>query len=299
MELATLASGSSGNACLIRAGGAGLLIDAGIGPRAMEARLRDVGCGWDQIAAVVLTHTHGDHVHLPTLRHLLVRRRVPLYCHDGHRATLRQRAGFAALEATGLVRPFDERPWLGPAGFRIEPVAATHDDEPTYGFRVEARPTPRGRLCAVGYLADTGCWRDAQADALADVGLVALESNHDPMLQRASGRPAYLIRRILGDRGHLSNGQAAGLLSAVLARSRPGSVRTVVLLHLSEQCNRPELAVEAADGALRAAGRRAAVLVARQWVALPCVPVGCQQRRTRAVAAPRQPLRGTPWPISS
>ncbi|HEU5119100.1 MAG TPA: MBL fold metallo-hydrolase, partial [Isosphaeraceae bacterium] len=72
------------------------------------------------------------------------------------------------------------------------------------------------------------------------------------------------IARNLGRRGHLSNDQAAELLSAVYARSRAGTVRNVVLLHLSGHCNRPDLAVKSARASARAAGRRSAIHVARQ-----------------------------------
>src|SRR5262249_10105452 len=62
VQFAVLASGSSGNATLIRSGGAGLLVDLGIGPRTIAQRLESVGASWDHVGAAVLTHTHGDHV---------------------------------------------------------------------------------------------------------------------------------------------------------------------------------------------------------------------------------------------
>src|SRR3954449_1920509 len=87
VQFAVLASGSRGNATLIRSGGAGLLIDLGVGPRTLEARLASVGSGWGHVAAALLTHTHGDHVDNNTL-HNLARRGVPLYCHEAHRGAL-------------------------------------------------------------------------------------------------------------------------------------------------------------------------------------------------------------------
>ncbi len=88
------------------------------------------------------------------------------------------------------------------------------------------------------------------AESLAGVDLIGLEFNHDVEMQKSSRRPEYLIERNLGDRGHLSNAQAALLLEAVLSRSHEGAPRHVVLLHLSEQCNQPELALEAARAAI-------------------------------------------------
>ena len=293
VQFAMLASGSGGNSALIQAGGAGLLIDVGLGPRALAARLESVGSGWDRVGAAILTHTHGDHVHPNTLQ-AMARKGVALYCHEGHRATLGRHEGFADLGGAGSIRTYDERPFLAPNGMRIEPLALRHDGGPTFGFRVEGKADGRGRWAALGYLADTGCWSDAMADALADVDLLGVEFNHDVELQRRSGRSPYLIARNLGDRGHLSNAQGADLVSAVLARSRPGALRHVVLLHLSRQCNRPPLAIAAARSALRRSGRRAAVHAALQASAFPDVRVE-PAPPARRNPTPTPTLPGFPW----
>ena len=93
------------------------------------------------------------------------------------------------------------------------------------------------------------------AESLIDVDVLGVEFNHDVALQRSAPRPEFLIARNLSDEGHLSNRQGAELVQAVLARSGVGALRHVVLLHLSEQCNQPELAIQAAGAAIRAAGR--------------------------------------------
>ena len=156
------------------------------------------------------------------------------------------RGSLQKLESRGLVRLYDGRPWLAPCGLRIESIEARHDDPATFGFRIEARSGRRGPTRSLGYLADTGMWTAAQADALADVDLLGVEFNHDVELQKNSGRPPFLVRRVLGNRGHLSNAQGADLVRAVVSRSRPGRLRSLVLLHLSEQCNCPDLARETA-----------------------------------------------------
>ncbi len=225
IQFAVLASGSRGNASLVQAGPAGLLIDLGLGPRALVARLEGVGSDLGRIGTAVLTHTHGDHVRSATIR-LLADRKIPFYCHEGHRAALAVHAGFRELDALRLVRHYDDRPFLSPTGLRIEPVELSHDGGPTFGFRVEGRPERRSRPVSLGYLADSGCWSEAIADAMTDVNALGIEFNHDVTLQLNSGRAAYLIQRNLGDRGHLSNDQGAGLVSAVLGRSAPGSVGT-------------------------------------------------------------------------
>src|SRR5206468_2121993 len=134
VQFAVLASGSRGNATLIQAGGVGVLLDVGIGPRTLASRLASVGASWERIAAVLLTHTHGDHIEDATL-HAMARRGVMLYCHEGHRAELGSFPGYRALEAAGLIRGFESEPFLTPSGMRVEPVALSHDSGPTFGFR--------------------------------------------------------------------------------------------------------------------------------------------------------------------
>ncbi len=289
LRFSMLASGSAGNAALIRGLGAGLLIDVGLGPRTLAKRLEGVGANWDAIAAVLLTHTHGDHVDSATLR-LMARRGVALYCHQGHRRSLGRLEGFAHLEAAGGVKEYDDRPFLAPNGMHVEPLTLRHDGGPTFGFRVEGRADRRGRRASVGYLADTGCWTEALADALTDVDLLGVEFNHDVDLQRGSGRSPFLIARNLGDRGHLSNAQGADLVAEVLGRSGPGAPRHLVLLHLSQQCNRPPLAMAAARWALRRAGRRAGVHAALQGEAYPDLRVMPPRRKSpRAATHPLFP----------
>ncbi len=281
IQFSVLASGSRGNTTLVRAGHAGLLIDFGLIPNVLESRLSEVGSGWNHISAALLTHTHGDHVNPSTLR-WFANQKVLLYCHEGHRANLATRPGFRELDGLGLVRHFDDRPFLTPMGMRVEAVELSHDGGPTFGFRIEGRPERKARPVSVGYLADTGTWTEAMAEAMSDVALLGVEFNHDVDLQRRSGRAAYLIARNLGPRGHLSNDQGAGLVASVLRRSAPGSLRHLVLLHLSEQCNRPALAIEQAQGAVRASGRKVAVHAARQRDAFPDLQV-LAGRKPRAV----------------
>jgi phosphoribosyl 1,2-cyclic phosphodiesterase len=280
VQFAVLASGSRGNATLVQAGGTGVLLDLGIGPRALGERLRSVGSAWERISSAFLTHTHGDHVDNNTLNGM-VRHGVSLYCHEGHRAALDRLSGFQALRDAGLVRNYDDRPFMTPNGLRVESLELRHDGGPTFGFRVEVKSGRDPRRVALGYLADTGSWSEGMAEALTDVDLLAVEFNHDVEMQRRSQRSPHLIARNLGDWGHLSNEQGADFLRAVHTRSAPGALRHVVLLHLSEQCNMPGLAVQTAREAVRGTGRRVIIHAARQAPAHPNLQVEPSRRRTR------------------
>jgi phosphoribosyl 1,2-cyclic phosphodiesterase len=275
LRFSMLASGSSGNACLIEADGFGVLVDAGLGPRQLAGRLAAVGASWHHVDAVLLTHTHGDHWNQRTLAQLQ-RLGVPLYCHAHHHVTLRGAGGaFAALRTANLVRGYElgELLELSPA-LRCYPLPLSHDDGTTCGFRFEALPDLFGHTATLGYAADLGCWQPALADTLADVDVLALEFNHDVILEETSGRSPALVMRVLGDRGHLSNVQAADLLREILKRSQPGRVKHLVQLHLSRQCNRPAMAVDAARVVLEEMGAELAVHTAQQDEVGPSLLVG-------------------------
>lgn len=292
MRFTVLASGSAGNASLVQVDGCGVLIDVGLGPRQLAARLAECGAGWDDVHAVLLTHTHGDHWHESTLKHLQ-RRGIRLWCHDGHQAALHNASRhFHQLSACGLVQTFEPgQPMDLGAGLTAHAVRLAHDASATFGFRLELLNDEDDCLAALAYAADLGSWTSQVAGLLTNADIVALEFNHDVAMQHASGRPFHLIRRILGDRGHLSNAQAAALLRAALRQSAFGRLRHVVLLHLSEECNRPELALAAAETAVQ--GHEVRVHAAHQDAPLPAVATGSGWRRRSY--GPRRALSCTGW----
>jgi phosphoribosyl 1,2-cyclic phosphodiesterase len=223
-----------------------------------------VGASWNDINAVLLTHTHSDHWNERTLAGLH-RKGIPLYCHADHYDPLTGYSeSFAALLANNLVRGYEAGDSLDVApGLRCLPLPLRHDGGPTFGFRLERRSDLFGRECALGYAADLGCWDADLAQGLADVDLLALEFNHDVAMEAASGRSPQLVARVLGDDGHLSNEQAAGLLREVLQRSTKHP-RHIVQLHLSRDCNHPTLAAETARRLLDELAVSAEVHTARQ-----------------------------------
>lgn len=247
-RFSVLASGSSGNANLLQSGDFGLLVDAGLPPRTIASRLAAVGASWRSVRAVLLTHTHTDHWNETTFAQLRALG-LPLWCHAGHFAVLSSYgSAFQELLAAGLVRTYemDEEFEIAP-GLTCRPLRVPHDSEPTFGFRFAGSPDLFGPTWSLGYLSDLGCWSEELVRGIGEVDVLALEFNHDVGLERRSRRPAHLIARVLGDFGHLSNAQAANFLRTTLEQSSPGKLRHVVQLHLSRDCNRPELAAAAAD----------------------------------------------------
>jgi hypothetical protein len=125
-------------------------------------------------------------------------------------------------------------------------------------------------------------------NTFAGVDVLAIEYNHDEKMERSSSRPAYLVQRVLGDKGHLSNRQAAELTRAIATRSGPGFPSHLVQLHLSRDCNHPHLAECAGRGALASLNPGASVITASQDI-----PARSIYLSRRADAAFRAVARGS------
>ena len=263
VSFAVLASGSSGNASVLEVDSARVLIDCGIGPRQLADRLRAVGLSWPDISAVILTHTHSDHWRETTFKHFL-KYRIPFFCHPHHdRSLLSEMPGFEKLAESGLVRHYSEASCIDfGSGLVCWPIPVSHDGGPTFGFRFIARQPDGTAPIVAAYLADIGSWTPELVQVVANVDLLALEFNHDVEMELSSGRSSHLIERVLGKFGHLSNEQAALFLREVLLASRPGRLQHLVQLHLSRDCNHPDLAVESARSILDELASAATVVTA-------------------------------------
>jgi phosphoribosyl 1,2-cyclic phosphodiesterase len=258
IHFCVLGSGSSGNATVIVSAHTHLLIDCGFSGDMIAERMTGTGADWASLDAVLLTHTHQDHIRATAVRECLAHG-VTLFCHESHVTQLEGRRHFRKLVAAGLVKTYDPQvPFKLPGGAQACAFPVPHDCPRTFGFRVEV-PGEHGHTRRIAYLADLGHWTPTLTEAVAGVDLLALEFNHDEEMERNSRRHADLIERVLGPFGHLSNSQAAGAIEA-LARSA-SKPKQLVLLHLSRECNLERLAFNAA---LQAMGDGAPVFVTKQ-----------------------------------
>lgn len=287
-----LASGSSGNAALLEVNGFGLMIDCGLHPRLLTARLSSIGASWDKVHAVILTHTHGDHWKDLTLAELRSRR-IPLYAHPDQLDHLNTAApAFSSLHSALLTRTYagEQVIELAP-GLTCRPVQVSHDSDPTFAFRFDyhegGNPAP---AWAVAYASDLGCGSEELVDLFAGVDVLAIEYNHDEKMERNSRRPAYLVQRVLGDDGHLSNRQAADLTRVIAARSAPAFPSHLIQLHLSRDCNHPWLAESAGRNALADLNPSAVVITASQDI--PTRSVQLQRHPDSARRTELRPLLG-------
>lgn len=238
LRICVLGSGSKGNSILIRSGQTDILLDAGLSARETERRLVEAGVEAAALGAICLTHEHKDHCGALAVLH--GRYRTPLYANAGTIEGVMQAFPGARL---------DWNIFTTGAGFQLHdlgvfPFAVSHDAFEPVGFVVTCG------VCCIGVLTDSGCVPDAAQERLRGCDLIVMEANHDEAMLQASGRPYALRRRIAGMRGHLSNRAAAQALCAV----GPGRLREVLLTHISDDCNTPELAIRTVRTALCGSG---------------------------------------------
>lgn len=227
-----------------------VLVDAGLPPRVLRERFAAAGLPHRGLDHLLVTHGHLDHARSAGI--VAKQHQATVHCAN---SLLRARAVARAPRLVAL-RIGGETELEGSgerARYRAVPIP--HDCDPTVAYRIEHR----GRALAI--LTDIGRPDPGVAEALRGVHLLVLEFNHDAELLAAGPYGDALKRRILGDRGHLSNAQAAEMLRRIAAPE----LHTVVLAHLSAQNNSPELARAAAHEALAEIGRGdVRVVVARQ-----------------------------------
>ncbi len=240
MRYCPLFSGSSGNCTYVGTADGGVLIDAGVSARRIKNALLEREIDPSTIRAVLLTHEHTDHV--AGLQVLCKQFGWSVVASEG---TLDGLAEQDKLPCNGKIYMLPTNRSLTVAGLHITPFEAPHDSRQCYGYRIDSED---GRSLAM--TTDLGYMPDGVLQAITGCQTVHIESNHDPEMLRNGPYPPWLIQRIRGQGGHLSNQECAAVLPTLL---KAGANR-IVLAHLSEHNNTPALALECASAALTAAG---------------------------------------------
>ena len=250
----TLASGSSGNALLLSCGESYILLDAGISCRRITAALRELGLELGSLTAILITHTHADHI--SGLQTLLKRCAAPVFTTERAARELSWRLPGAETRLDAL--DFGIPQSIGE--FAVTAFPTSHDAPGSCGFRLDAAGG------AVGVLTDTGYVTDEALDLLPGVDMAILEFNHDVEALCSGPYPYYLKQRILGLQGHLCNEDAAQF-AVTLAEN---GACDIVLAHLSRDNNTPAMALNAAAAALDGAGLTPELSVAPRDTVGPC-----------------------------
>jgi phosphoribosyl 1,2-cyclic phosphodiesterase len=238
LRVCILGSGSSGNCAFVGSESTGILIDAGLSAREIARRLGEIGAGVPSISAVCVSHEHNDHT--AGLRILHEKHGISVYANQGTVEGLSRDARLAGLRWTVFTTgaPFDV------GDMTIEPFSVSHDAFEPVGFAISSGSA------RVGIVTDIGTPTTLVRERLKGCHAVVVESNHDEQMLRDAARPWHLKQRISGRQGHLSNRGAAAMICDIAGPQ----LHHVFLAHLSEECNRPELARRTASEMLAQAG---------------------------------------------
>ena len=216
MKIVVIQSGSKGNATLVIDQGRVLLIDMGVGLRVLKEALEKENLNMMSINAMLLTHEHWDHTtgirYLPPL---------PIYC---------TKETWSSPNVVEVI-PYET---FNIEHFNVTPIKTSHDVKNPLGFIID---NDKEKLV---YVTDTGKITKKSLEKMKNADYYVIESNHDPEMLMATNRPMMLKRRILSTKGHLSNEQSASYMCECIGER----TKQIILAHLSEEANAPEVALE-------------------------------------------------------
>jgi phosphoribosyl 1,2-cyclic phosphodiesterase len=279
VRVCVLSSGSGGNCLWVEAGGARVLVDAGLSLKETRRRCAEVGLDLRDATDLLLTHEHADH----SCGAGALARKLRLRVH----ATPRTLAALCDGPPPEICFPLAAGQPLLLEGLQVMPLAVPHDARDPVAYTFEER-TPAGRVRAA-IVTDLGSAPAKLVRALSGLDALVLEMNYDARMLLEGAYPYRLKQRIHSDVGHLSNAQGAALLGHVLH----AGLRQVVLAHLSEHNNSQAHARRAAEAVLARGGHRAKIQIAGQHgplapLELLAMPAARSGRAGRGFGPPQQ-----------
>jgi phosphoribosyl 1,2-cyclic phosphodiesterase len=240
MRVNILASGSGGNCIALTSGETTILIDIGIAKTKIEKRLIEEGIRPDTIAAILITHAHGDHVKgLP----LANKYKIPVYAAEGEWKSIQ------GVEDE-LKKPYRSEHDILLEGYYVETFRTHHDAYDSVGYVLSDYEGNKTSICL-----DTGHVDDQMLAKMDGSTTYIIESNHEPNMVEVSNYPDSVKARVLSNIGHLSNEQTAGALSRLIT----GTGEQIYLTHLSSSNNMPALAEMTVKRALAKKGFKAGI----------------------------------------
>jgi phosphoribosyl 1,2-cyclic phosphodiesterase len=254
MKICVLGSGSRGNCTLVESGGTAVLIDAGFSGKEIRRRLQLIGRQVESISAILVTHEHNDHVSGAGI--LSRQAQVPLYANSATYQATESRLGKLSARCefgTGEQFTLDD--------LQVHPFAISHDTVDPVGFVISD-----GTHC-FGYCTDTGKITTLIEHHLQGCDALVLESNHDPKMLREGPYPLHLQQRVRSNKGHLANEDAGRFLRKLVSQR----LTNVVLAHLSETNNLPELALRAAKNSINGCTEQIRIIPAAQDFPSPVI----------------------------
>lgn len=224
MKITVLGSGSKGNATLIDFENKKILIDVGFTSRTLKNKLESINVDPKDIDYVFITHNHSDHI--VGLKSFLKKYKPELYISERVALSLFNDTPYEKINYYSEEILIDD--------IYVKVINTSHDAIDSKGFVIERNNT------SVVYITDTGYIHQRNLTFIENKSVYIIESNHDTEMLRKGRYPDYLQRRILSNVGHLSNDLCGSYLSKLIGPN----TKKIVLAHLSEENNTPELAKE-------------------------------------------------------
>jgi phosphoribosyl 1,2-cyclic phosphodiesterase len=241
VSVSLLASGSRGNCALVASSSTRILVDAGLSGRETFKRLHSLGERPDQVSAILITHEHSDHV--AGLQRLATKLKIPVFLTEGtHHAWNRaMRDEEGKLPELPKAEHFSAGRSFRVGDIEVSPFTIPHDAVDPVGFTFQAEGIK------IGFATDLGYMPASVRNHLRGSTVLVTESNHDLEMLRTGPYPWSVKQRVMSRVGHLSNDSLAEFFTT----DYDGRAEYLVLAHLSEQNNHPELARVSAEQALR------------------------------------------------
>jgi phosphoribosyl 1,2-cyclic phosphodiesterase len=231
MITCVLASGSKGNVSYISSSTTQILVDLGTTSLYAEKKLKEIEVDPNKIDAVIISHTHSDHIN--GLKVFLKKHPVPLFLTEKMYEDLKNLfpiPNYQIIDNDFKIGDID-----------IEVIKTSHDASDSNGYIF----SNNGK--SVVYITDTGYINQKNHKKLMNKNVYLFESNHDVEMLMNGSYPYYLKQRILGDKGHLSNKDSAYYLSKFIGKD----TKKIVLSHLSGENNKPDIALKTLKDTLK------------------------------------------------
>lgn len=242
LKFISFGSGSSGNCYYLATATDGLMIDIGVGIRALKKHCRDLGIQLSSVHKLLITHDHADHI--KSVGSFSYEYGVPVYTTELIHGGIDQNYCITrkvAFDKKMLIEPYKP---IQLGDFTVEAFPVPHDASENMGYEIQAEGV------TFVMITDVGAITDEIKERISHANYLVIEANHDVEMLTSGPYPEYLKKRILGGSGHLSNEDCAH----ALAENMTENLKHVWLCHLSEENNHPELARKTVETILRSYG---------------------------------------------